>query len=29
MSIQTLTDEQHAFVESIRDFAHRECGTRE
>ena len=29
MSIQTLTDEQRAFVEAIRDFAHRECGTRE
>ncbi|HWF53720.1 MAG TPA: acyl-CoA dehydrogenase family protein [Solirubrobacteraceae bacterium] len=29
MSIQTLTDEQRAFVESIRDFAKRECGTRE
>jgi isovaleryl-CoA dehydrogenase len=25
----TLTDEQQAFVESIRDFANRECGTRE
>jgi alkylation response protein AidB-like acyl-CoA dehydrogenase len=25
----TLTDEQKAFVESIRDFAKRECGTRE
>jgi alkylation response protein AidB-like acyl-CoA dehydrogenase len=25
----TLTDEQQAFVESIRDFAKRECGTRE
>src|SRR6185437_4525080 len=25
----TLTDEQAAFVESIRDFARRECGTRE
>ena len=24
-----LTDEQHAFVEAIRDFAKRECGTRE
>jgi isovaleryl-CoA dehydrogenase len=24
-----LTDEQRAFVESIRDFAKRECGTRE
>ncbi len=29
MSIQTLTDEQRAFVEAIRDFARRECGTRE
>jgi len=27
--IQNLTDEQRAFVESIRDFAKRECGTRE
>jgi alkylation response protein AidB-like acyl-CoA dehydrogenase len=27
--IQTLTDEQRAFVEAIRDFANRECGTRE
>ena len=25
----TLTDEQLAFVEAIRDFARRECGTRE
>jgi alkylation response protein AidB-like acyl-CoA dehydrogenase len=25
----TLTDEQKSFVEAIRDFAHRECGTRE
>src|SRR5438067_2655831 len=25
----SLTDEQQAFVESIRDFARRECGTRE
>jgi alkylation response protein AidB-like acyl-CoA dehydrogenase len=25
----TLTDEQKSFVESIRDFAKRECGTRE
>jgi alkylation response protein AidB-like acyl-CoA dehydrogenase len=25
----TLSDEQHAFVEAIRDFARRECGTRE
>ena len=29
MSIQNLTDEQGAFVEAIRDFARRECGTRE
>src|SRR5919108_2498395 len=29
MSIQNLTDEQRAFVEAIRDFARRECGTRE
>ena len=29
MTIQTLTDEQRAFVETIRDFAGRECGTRE
>ncbi len=29
MTIQTLSDEQHAFVEAIRDFARRECGTRE
>ena len=29
MTIQTLTDEQRAFVETIRDFARRECGTRE
>jgi isovaleryl-CoA dehydrogenase len=29
MSIQNLSDEQRAFVESIRDFAKRECGTRE
>ena len=27
--IQTLSDEQRAFVEAIRDFAARECGTRE
>jgi alkylation response protein AidB-like acyl-CoA dehydrogenase len=27
--MQSLTDEQHAFVETIRDFARRECGTRE
>jgi isovaleryl-CoA dehydrogenase len=29
MPIQNLTDEQRAFVEAIRDFAQRECGTRE
>jgi alkylation response protein AidB-like acyl-CoA dehydrogenase len=29
MAIQTLSDEQRAFVEAIRDFARRECGTRE
>jgi alkylation response protein AidB-like acyl-CoA dehydrogenase len=29
MTIQTLTDEQRAFVEAVRDFAKRECGTRE
>ncbi len=29
MTIQSLTDEQRAFVETIRDFARRECGTRE
>jgi alkylation response protein AidB-like acyl-CoA dehydrogenase len=29
MSIQTLSDEQRAFVEAIRDFAKRECGTHE
>ena len=29
MTIQNLTDEQSAFVETIRDFAKRECGTRE
>jgi isovaleryl-CoA dehydrogenase len=29
MSIQNLTDEQRAFVETIRDFARRECGSRE
>ncbi len=29
MSIQSLSDEQRAFVEAIRDFARRECGTRE
>jgi isovaleryl-CoA dehydrogenase len=29
MTLLTLTDEQKAFVDSIRDFARRECGTRE
>ncbi len=29
MSIHNLSDEQRAFVEAIRDFARRECGTRE
>jgi alkylation response protein AidB-like acyl-CoA dehydrogenase len=29
MALLTLTDEQRAFVEAIRDFARRECGTRE
>ncbi len=29
MTLQILTDEQRAFVEAIRDFARRECGTRE
>ncbi len=29
MSLQGLTDEQRSFVEAIRDFATRECGTRE
>ncbi len=29
MTMQNLSDEQHAFVEAIRDFARRECGTRE
>jgi alkylation response protein AidB-like acyl-CoA dehydrogenase len=29
MTIQNLSDEQNAFVEAIRDFARRECGTRE
>jgi isovaleryl-CoA dehydrogenase len=29
MARQNFTDEQRAFVESIRDFARRECGTRE
>jgi isovaleryl-CoA dehydrogenase len=28
MTIRALTDEQRAFVETIRDFAQRECGTR-
>ncbi len=29
MALRTLTDEQRAFVEAVRDFANRECGTRE
>ncbi len=29
MTLLTLTDEQRAFVQSIRDFARRECGSRE
>jgi isovaleryl-CoA dehydrogenase len=29
MTVQNLSDEQRAFVETIRDFAKRECGTRE
>jgi isovaleryl-CoA dehydrogenase len=29
LELQILSDEQRAFVESIRDFASRECGTRE
>ena len=29
MTMQNLSDEQRAFVEAIRDFARRECGTRE
>jgi isovaleryl-CoA dehydrogenase len=29
MTLQNLSDEQRAFVETIRDFARRECGTRE
>src|SRR5205085_553007 len=29
MSTMELTDERRAFVESIRDFCQRECGTRE
>jgi alkylation response protein AidB-like acyl-CoA dehydrogenase len=29
MALRTLTDEQQAFVEALRDFAQRECGTRE
>jgi len=29
MTIQIQSDERRAFVESIRDFARRECGTRE
>jgi alkylation response protein AidB-like acyl-CoA dehydrogenase len=29
MTLTTLTDEQRAFVEAVRDFARHECGTRE
>ncbi|MBV8429710.1 MAG: acyl-CoA/acyl-ACP dehydrogenase, partial [Solirubrobacterales bacterium] len=29
LDLRHLSDEQRAFVESIRDFAERECGTRE
>src|SRR5437764_7533899 len=29
MALRTLTDEQRAFVEAVRDFSSRECGTRE
>jgi alkylation response protein AidB-like acyl-CoA dehydrogenase len=29
MAIRNMTDEQRAFVEAIRDFAARECGSRE
>jgi isovaleryl-CoA dehydrogenase len=29
MPLRTLTDEQRAFVEAVRDFSNRECGTRE
>jgi isovaleryl-CoA dehydrogenase len=29
MALQSLTDEQRAFIEAIRDFARREVGTRE
>jgi isovaleryl-CoA dehydrogenase len=29
VTLLALTDEQQAFVEAIRDFARRECGTRE
>jgi isovaleryl-CoA dehydrogenase len=29
MTFQIMTDERRAFVDSIRDFARRECGTRE
>jgi isovaleryl-CoA dehydrogenase len=29
MPTDTLSDEQRAFVEAVRDFARRECGTRE
>jgi isovaleryl-CoA dehydrogenase len=29
MTVRSLTDEQRAFAEAVRDFANRECGTRE
>ncbi|HEY1592093.1 MAG TPA: acyl-CoA dehydrogenase family protein, partial [Solirubrobacteraceae bacterium] len=29
MALRNLTHEQRAFVEAVRDFANRECGTRE
>jgi isovaleryl-CoA dehydrogenase len=29
MALQNLTDEQRAFVEAVRSFSERECGTRE
>jgi alkylation response protein AidB-like acyl-CoA dehydrogenase len=29
MALRTLTDEQRAFVEAVRSFSERECGTRE
>src|SRR6516225_620131 len=29
MTMRNFSDEQRAFVEAIRDFARRECGTRE